>query len=163
MLDILQHDRTRCHSYGGCAGRERPLGIPVVLGPHREARLLEPRTGILISAYDVKGTAAACGSGAEGSSIWMVCHMLQIVDPAFAKEQYGLARKALGASFLGFGFAREWPRDSGSSQDIDSGPVDPLLNASPSSTALAAVAAAAFGDDEYYRGISASVALEAYP
>jgi hypothetical protein len=126
-----------------------------------KAKLIDHKTGLLISAFSVYGEPAACGSGGEGSSIWMACHMLQIIDPTFAKQQYRLARKALGTGALGFGFAREWPRNSSGGQDIDSGPM--ALDVSPSSTALAAVAAGAFDDEKYLNSIFASIELGALP
>lgn len=128
-----------------------------------KAKLIDPRTGVLISAFSVDGIPAECGSGAEGSSIWMVCHMLQIVDPGFAQDQYKLARRALSAEAIGFGYAREWAPGDKSSQDIDSGPIAPILNISPSSTALAAVAAAAFDDQKYFRKLLTSIEIGALP
>ncbi len=128
-----------------------------------KSKLIDPKTGALVSAFEVNGRPAPCGEGAEGSSIWMACHMLQIVDPAFARRQYILARKELGGSLLGFGFAREWPANGRGGLDIDSGPIAPILDASPSSTALAAVAAAAFDDKDFLRGIFASVELGGLP
>ncbi|MEN6415852.1 MAG: hypothetical protein ABFD49_04895 [Armatimonadota bacterium] len=126
-------------------------------------KLIDPKTGLLISAFAVDGRPAPCGAGVEGSSIWMASHMLQIVDEKFARQQYRFARKTLGDSILGFGYAREWPRGSKAGLDIDSGPIAPLLEISPSSTGLAAIAAGAFDDDEFYQGILASIELGALP
>lgn len=126
-------------------------------------KLIDHRTGVLISAYAVDGKPALCGSGAEGSSIWMACHMLQIIDPGFAKEQYRLAKEALAAKAIGFAYALEWPRGGRGSLDVDSGPIAPLLNVSPSSTGLATVAAAAFDDEEYLQGVFASIELGGLP
>lgn len=39
----------------------------------------------------------------------MTSHMLKIVDEAFARDQYELARQHLGRSFLGFGYSRKLP------------------------------------------------------
>ncbi|MCE5323236.1 hypothetical protein LLG46_07965 [bacterium] len=128
-----------------------------------KAKLIDRKTGILISAFSVNGQPAECGFGAEGSSIWMACNMLQIVDDDFAHQQYRLAKKALSANVLRFGYAREWPRGNNGSLDIDSGPIAPLLNISPSSTGLAAIGAAAFDDDDYFRGIFASIEIGALP
>ncbi len=128
-----------------------------------KSKLIEPKTGLLISAFSFDGSPAVCGAGGEGSSIWMVSHMLQVVDPEFALKQYRLARKALSVRTLGFSYALEWPKGSDAGLDIDSGPIAPLLNVSPSSTALAAVAAAAFDDDDYFRGILASIQFGGMP
>jgi hypothetical protein len=93
----------------------------------------------------------------------MACNMLQIVDAQFARQQYRLAKKALSADVLGFGYAREWPRGEKVSLDIDSGPIAPLLDISPSSTGLAAIGAAAFDDEDYFKGIFSSIEIGALP
>lgn len=59
-----------------------------------------PPTDILISAFDVNGALDRIGYSPEGSSIWMACHMLQVVDLEYANEQYNLACKELKRSFL---------------------------------------------------------------
>lgn len=128
-----------------------------------EKKLIDPKTGLLISAFAVDGRPVPCGSGGEGSSIWMACNMLQIVDNDFAGRQYRLAKKALSAGVLGFGYALEWPRGSCGGQDVDSGPIAPLLNISPSSTGLAAVGAAAFDDNDFFRGIITSIEIGGMP
>jgi len=68
-------------------------------------KLVDPKTGILISSFEADGTPMA---GPAGSSIWMVAHSLQLLDQDFAREQYQRARKQLGAITLGFGYAHEW-------------------------------------------------------
>ena len=60
--------------------------------------LIETKTGLLISTFTMDGKPISYGYGPEGSSIWMACHMLQIVDPDFAKEQYQTAKKELADS-----------------------------------------------------------------
>ncbi|MHB9139873.1 MAG: hypothetical protein ACYC4Q_10780 [Victivallaceae bacterium] len=74
-------------------------------------KLTDPKTGILISAYEVNGAPAPSGPGPEGSSIWLASHMLQLVDKEFAADhdQYRRARQKLGRAFCGFGYSREWP------------------------------------------------------
>ncbi len=79
---------------------------------HAKARLVDPKTGILVSSYTVGRRVL---DGAEGSSIWMSAHNLLFVDEVFARDQYARARRELGASFLGFGWAREWPASAGGS------------------------------------------------
>jgi hypothetical protein len=127
------------------------------------ARLVEPRTGLLISAYAVSGRPAPCGAGPEGSSIWMACHMLQLVDPDFAADQYRRARRHLGRSVLGFGYSREWPAASPGGADVDSGPVLPVLGASASASGLAILAAAAFDDRDCFAGLLASLNFLGFP
>ena len=128
-----------------------------------KSRLIDPTTGLLISAFGVDGTPAASAAGPEGSSIWMACHMLQIVDPEFARDQYARARAALGRTALGFGYSREWPAAAGASVDIDSGPVIPVLGASPSASGLALIAATAFGDRPYAEALLTSLAFGGFP
>ena len=126
-------------------------------------RLLNTRTGLLISTYAVDGTPSASGFGPEGSTIWMASHMLQVVDADFAEDQYRRARKELGRFFLGFGYSREWPAGVKGFMDVDSGPVIPWLEASASASGLAILAAAAFEDDEYLRGLFASLEFAGFP
>ena len=127
------------------------------------ARLAEPRTGILISAFGVDGTPAPAGFGPEGSSIWMAAHMLEVVDPELAADQYRRARKALGRSFLGFGYSREWPRGHEGTMDIDSGPVIPVFGASASASGLAILASAAFHDTAYFGELMTSLRCAGFP
>ena len=68
--------------------------------------LVHPQTGLLWSSFTADRQAL---DGPEGSSIWMVAHCLQFVDEDFARDQYTRARKELGTTTLGFGYAHEWP------------------------------------------------------
>ncbi|MFZ5949353.1 MAG: hypothetical protein ACOYXC_01510, partial [Candidatus Rifleibacteriota bacterium] len=119
-------------------------------------KLIDSKTGILNSSFDL--AAKQVCDGPEGSTIWLVSHCLQIIDPEFAKEQYWKARNLLKTDFLGFGYAYEWPGGVGH-DDVDSGPIIPILNLSAGSSGLALVGAAAFDDREYltllHRGLEA--------
>ena len=128
-----------------------------------QRELLEPYTGLLISTFAVNGTPSPVGFGPEGSSIWMTCHMLQIVDPEFARDQYKRARKELGRTMWGFGYSREWPRVVEGTPDIDSGPVVPGLGASASASGLAILAAAAFDDTDYLAQLITSLNFAGFP
>jgi hypothetical protein len=123
-------------------------------------KLVEPRTGLLVSSYHLDGR---WGDGPEGSSIWLSAHMLQLIDPAFARDQYERAHALLGFSFVGFGFSREWPHAAPGHVDIDSGLVIPLLEASPGASGMAMVGAHAFGDDVYASSLRASLDFAAFP
>jgi Linalool dehydratase/isomerase len=123
-------------------------------------KLVDPKTGLLVSSYTVDGRHL---DGPEGSSIWMAAHALQIVDPAFAADQYARARRELKHSALGFGWAGEWPASWRGPRDVDSGPVIPLLDVSAGSSGLAFVGAAAFGDRAYLDELSATLELAAFP
>ncbi|MBN1760591.1 MAG: hypothetical protein JW863_19845, partial [Chitinispirillaceae bacterium] len=101
---------------------------------HSKRNLVEQQTGLLISAFELDGNPLPVGACPEGSSIWMACHMLQIVDPGYARDQYTKACNELRGSFLGFGYSREWPESCTSSRDIDSGPVIPVIKASASAS-----------------------------
>jgi hypothetical protein len=125
--------------------------------------LVEPQTGLLISTFAVNGMPSPAGPGPEGSSIWMACHMLQVADPDFARDQYQRAKKELGGTLLGFGYSREWPRSVPGTPDIDSGPVVPGLGASASASGLAILAAAAFHDTDYYTQLITSLNFVGFP
>jgi hypothetical protein len=126
-------------------------------------KLTDPSTGLLISAFSVDGNPALCGRRPEGSSIWMAAHMLQIVDPPFAEDQYRRAKRELGRSFLGFGFSREWPGRQTDHMDVDSGLVLPILKASPSASGLAIMAARAFRDDVFFTQLLTSLQFAGFP
>jgi hypothetical protein len=93
----------------------------------------------------------------------MSLHNLLLVDPDFARDQYRRARHEIGRTLLGFGYAREWPASHVGAMDVDSGPIVPLLEASPGSSGLALLGAGAFGDDAYFAALSASLELGAFP
>ncbi|HEY3914481.1 MAG TPA: hypothetical protein VGN61_08350 [Verrucomicrobiae bacterium] len=122
--------------------------------------LVDKKTGLLWSAYTVDGAALY---GPEGSSIWMVAHCLQAVDPAFARDQYECARKELGRITLGFGYGLEWPANWQGPVDVDSGMVVPGLGVSAGSSGMAFVAAASFQDWDFLRALSATLDMAAFP
>ncbi len=123
-------------------------------------KLVHPETGLLVSSYTRAGEPL---NGPEGSSIWMAVHCLQLIDEPFARDQYQRARRELGREVLGFGYAAEWPRSWRGPRDVDSGPVIPLLDASPGSSGLAFVGAASFGDEDYLRRLSTTLELAGFP
>ena len=124
------------------------------------AHLVDPSTGLLVSSYRLDGTVK---DGPEGSTLWLTAHALDLIDPAFAADQYARARLHLDHSIAGFWLAREWPAGSGGQPDIDSGVQVPLVEASPSSSAFALMAAATFGDREALSGLMASLTFAAFP
>ncbi|NNC87062.1 MAG: hypothetical protein HKN82_01230 [Akkermansiaceae bacterium] len=125
--------------------------------------LVDPGSGLLISAFQLDGTPHPAGPGPEGSTIWFAAHMLQVIDPGFAREQYDLAKRHLGRSLLGFGYSREWPGLALAGMDVDSGPVLPVLGTSASASGLALLGAAAFEDHSYYRQLRTSLEIGAFP
>ena len=124
------------------------------------ARLIDPKTGLLISSFSWRGEPH---DGPEGSSIWMAAHCLQLVDREFAADQYTRAAHELARTTLGFGYAREWPASWRGPTDVDSGPLVPTFDASAGSSGLACVAASAFEDPEYLRRLMATLDFAAFP
>lgn len=125
-----------------------------------KAKLVEPDTGLLVSGFQYDGTPL---DGPEGSTVWLVSHMLRLVDTELAADQYARARAQLGRTALGFGWAVEWPRGHRGHADVDSGPIVPFVDASPSSSGLAILAARSFGDERFSRALLASLKLAAAP
>jgi hypothetical protein len=123
-------------------------------------KLVDRATGLLVSSYTLYGHTK---DGPEGSSIWMAAHMLRAVDAAFGEDQYRRARKALGRTVLGFGYAREWPASREGQVDVDSGPIVPGLDASGGSSGLAFLAAASYRDAEYLSALHATLDFAAFP
>ena len=125
-----------------------------------QAHLVDPASGLLIAYCRTDGSVI---NGPEGSSLWMTIHCLELVQPAFAREQYARGRRQLGRTFAGFGYAREWPAGTPNADDIDSGPVVPLLGVSAGSSGCALVAASSFGDREYFAALRATLDFAAFP
>ncbi len=112
-------------------------------------RLTDPRgSGMLVSSFTMDGSP---DDGAEGSSIWFVASALHVVLPDLAREQYRHARHELGRSVLGLGYSREWPAHQSYVQDVDSGPLIPILEASTSASGFALAAARVHGDTRWTR------------
>jgi hypothetical protein len=124
------------------------------------ARLVDPRTGMLASSYTQQGRLL---DGPQGSSIWFSAHMLELIDPAFARDQYERAKRELVRSAFGFGWATEWPATWQNGSDVDSGPVLPLIDASAGSSGMALVGARAFGDDALYASLTSTLELGGFP
>jgi len=123
-------------------------------------KLVDPETGLLYASYDVNGIPL---QGPEGSSIWMAAHCLQLVDEDFARDQYQRAKKELGRSVFGFGYAQEWPVSYEGPIDVDSGPIVPILDISPGSSGLAFLGATAFGDTDYFKKLLTSLRFAGFP
>ncbi|MCX7010430.1 MAG: hypothetical protein NTY53_24845 [Kiritimatiellaeota bacterium] len=122
--------------------------------------LTDPATGLLLSSFTTRGAAL---DGPEGSTIWMVAHLLRAVDADFARDQYRRARRELGRTFLGFGWSREWPRSWSGPMDVDSGMVIPIVEASAGGSGMALIGASSFGDTVYLRALQTSLEFAAFP
>jgi hypothetical protein len=125
-----------------------------------KAKLLDTRSGLLVSSYTLDGRVK---DGPEGSSIWMAAHCLLVVDEVFAREQYVRAKGALGRTVFGFGYAVEWPESRKGPEDVDSGPIVPLVEASAGSSGLSLLAAASFDDTSYLRSLVATLDFAGFP
>ncbi len=124
------------------------------------AELVDPVTGLLVSKTTWNGVAL---DGPEGSTLWLVAHMLLLVDEDLARDQYVRARHELGGELLGFGWAREWPASWQGPADVDSGPTMPLVEANAGSSGFALLGARSFGDVDYGATLLASLELAGFP
>lgn len=122
--------------------------------------LIDDQTGLLVSSFTYDGRPL---DGPEGTSIFFVAHMLELIDPAFAADQYARARHELRETALGFGYAREWPASWVGMTDIDSGPIVPGLNLSAGASGMAIIGASAFDDDAYLRELLGTLEFAAFP
>jgi hypothetical protein len=123
-------------------------------------KLIHRESGLLVSSFT---TDSQHLDGPEGSSLWMVAHGLQILDPEFARDQYRRARKELGEITAGFGYAHEWPSSWNGPADIDSGPIIPVFKISAGSSGMAFIGAAAFQDEKFLSSLSATLEFAAFP
>jgi len=123
-------------------------------------KLVHDDSGLLISSFT---TDAIPLDGPEGSTLWMVAHCLQILDPEFARDQYQRARRELGRTTLGFSYAQEWPASWTGPADIDSGPIIPVFNISAGSSGMAFIGASAFDDGKFLSSLAATLDFAAFP
>jgi hypothetical protein len=123
-------------------------------------KLVHPASGLLVSSFTTDGSQVI---GPEGSSLWMVAHCLQLLDPDFARDQYQRARRELGGTTLGFSYAREWPESWKGPADIDSGPIIPYLEISAGSSGMAFIGASAFGDESFLAELNATIDFAGFP
>lgn len=123
-------------------------------------KLVDPKTGMLNSSYNVSGTNFP--DGPEGSSIWLAAHCLQIIDLEFAKDQFQRAKKYLATELVGFGYSYEWPNGVGN-DDVDSGPIIPIIKLSAGATGFAFLGATSFGDKAYLASLFRALELGAFP
>lgn len=143
----------------GAPGRDHSPLIDSWLDAAHES-LIHRETGMLVSSFTVEGEPM---DGPEGSTIFLVAHMLRILDPEFGRDQYERARRSLGVKVAGFGYAREWPAEWHGRMDVDSGPIVPIVGASAGSSGLAILGAASFDDRDFLAALHASLGLAAFP
>jgi hypothetical protein len=125
-----------------------------------KANLTDPATGLLVSSFTFAGQPL---DGPEGSSIWMVIHCLDALDRDYAADQYRRARAELGRTFLGFGWAIEWPASWQGPRDVDSGPIIPVIEVSAGASGMAFLGAATVGDTDYLQALHRTLDFAAFP
>ena len=111
--------------------------------------LIDPTTGLFVSGFTTHSPPST-SHGPEGSTIFLAATLLRLLDPALAEDQYRRAAAELGGSVLGMGYAREWPESWPGHVDVDSGPIVPVIDASPSASGFALLASRAFGDEAWH-------------
>ena len=123
-------------------------------------RLVDADTGMLVSSFTYRGRHR---DGPEGSTLFMVAHLLTLIDEPFAADQFARARRHLGRQLFGFAWAKEWPDGWAGGTDVDSGPIVPIVGASAGSSGFAMLAARSFGDPTFAEGIERTLGLAAFP
>ncbi len=103
---------------------------------------LDPKTGLFATYVDAEQQKIL--QGPRGISLMYGLHYLKEFAPAFATEQYALARKNFYRSFLGMGAMAEAPPGETAREDIDSGPV--VFGLGPSASGFGIGAAAMMQD-----------------
>lgn len=109
----------------------------------RAPSLLHAPSGLLNSELT---SAGASLDGPEGSSLWLVATNLRLLYPDLAQAQYDGGTRDLYHQLFGLGYASEWGPSWRGPVDVDSGPIVPFLDASPSSSGFALLASRSFGD-----------------
>lgn len=121
---------------------------------------VDSQTGLLIPRFNIQGQPL---DPPRSSSMWFVVHCLQVVDPAFARDQYERSRREFSRVVCGFGYSTEYPIAVQGQADIDSGVVIPGLKVSAGGSGLAFIGAAAFGDREYLEALARTLDFAAFP
>lgn len=105
-------------------------------------RYLDPKTSLFVTYVDAEQQKIL--QGPRGISLMYGLHYLKEFAPAFAAEQYTVARKNFYRSFLGMGAMTEAPPGETAREDIDSGPV--VFGMGPSASGFGIGAAAMMQD-----------------
>ena len=71
--------------------------------------------------------------------------------------------RELGATTLGFSYAREWPDSWPGPADIDSGPIIPGFKISAGSSGMAFIGASAFGDAPFLAMLNSTIDFSGFP
>ena len=109
---------------------------------HVKAHYLDAATGLLSTYVDAENIRQI--QGARGISTMYGLHFLCDIDPAFATNQYQLARQHFIREIFGVAAVREFAVGSGDTGDIDSGPL--VFGFGPSASGFAIAASAVMRD-----------------
>lgn len=97
----------------------------------------------------------------RGSSQTLFAWAMTEIDTAFAREQYVRLRETFYTTRLGLPLVREFPIDSTSEGDYDSGPV--IWGIGSSSTIVTLATARRFGDTAFARALEANIRFFGLP
>ncbi|MEZ4389768.1 MAG: hypothetical protein R3A48_01630 [Polyangiales bacterium] len=121
------------------------------------ARYVDPRSGYVVQRASLDGAAL---DAARGSGTAVSAYFLSFADAALARDLAGAVSRG-GATLLGFGGVREFPRGVEGQGDIDSGPV--ILGVSVSGTAFGFASTRLLGDEARFVSLWRTASLFGAP
>ena len=108
---------------------------------------IDKETGLVASFLEVYNDSVQIALPVKGSYSALNCYYLSLVDPMFAKGQYGCLMKNYKQGFPFSGIREYHDRTCLFGMDIDAGPI--IFNLSPSGTAFAIGCATSLDDMEF--------------
>ena len=108
---------------------------------------IDKETGLVASFLEVYNDSVQIALPVKGSYSALNCYYLSLVDPMFAKGQYGCLMKNYKQGFPFAGIREYHDRTCLFGMDIDAGPI--IFNLSPSGTAFAIGCATSLDDKEF--------------
>ena len=108
---------------------------------------IDKETGLVASFLEVYNDSVQIALPVKGSYSALNCYYLSLVDPMFAKGQYGCLMKNYKQGFPFSGIREYHDRTCLFGMDIDAGPI--IFNLSPSGTAFAIGCATSLDDKEF--------------
>ena len=125
----------------------------------RARRYVAPELQALSHAADPE--TGAPRQGVRGSSLALMSRVLVDADPAFAREQYSVLRRAFMGEVLGIPGVREYPTGYTGRGDIDSGPI--ILGFSGPAVVVGMGSAMAHGDRAAARRVLCLIEVAGVP
>ncbi len=123
-------------------------------------QFIDPKCGLLYQAVDRR--TGKRQDHARGSGTTLAIYFLSYSHPELSADLYAAVKKQLAGTFLGFGAVREYPPgSSGSSGDIDSGPI--VMGYGVSATGFCLAGSRIHGDPDYFARLYASAYLAGAP